>query len=65
MVDPKVLLVRSSKTFIQGFLASLGVQLAATNLPGSTAAWRALLVAAVAAGISAVMNVIIKPQEAK
>lgn len=53
--------VRALKTFIQAFLASLGVALAATNLPNTTAAYRALIVGAIAAGISAAMNAILQP----
>jgi len=57
--------VRAAKTFVQAFIASLSYGLAGTNAPSSTSAYRALIVGAVAAGISAVMNVFLAPQEAK
>lgn len=60
-----VLVVRAAKTFVQAFIASLSYGLAATNAPNSTSAYRALIVGAVAAGVSAVMNVFIQPTEAK
>lgn len=61
-VNVNALLVRAIKTFIQAFLAalSLGI-LTTTNIP----AIKALVVGAVAAGVSAVMNIFIAPTEAK
>lgn len=59
------LVVRAVKTFVQAFIASLSIGLAGTSSSTGTAAYRALIVAAVAAGISAVMNVFIQPVEAK
>lgn len=57
-----VLLVRALKTFLQAFLAVVLAGLATTiNL--STV--KALGIAATAAGVSAVMNLFIAPQEAK
>lgn len=53
----EALAVRALKTFIQAFLAFLAV----TDVPLSKAA----LGGAVAAGISAVVNLFIQPQEAK
>jgi hypothetical protein len=61
-VNIEALLVRALKTFIQGFLGAVGVGLVtAVDLPTT----KALIVGAIAAGISAAMNLFIAPQEAK
>lgn len=58
----KVLVYRALKTFVQGALAVLVANLAnVTNLNTGKAA----VVAAFAAGVSAVMNLVIQPQEQK
>lgn len=61
-MDANVLLVRALKTFVQAFLGavSLGI-VTATNI----SALKALVVGAIAAGVSAVMNLIIQPTEPK
>lgn len=61
-MDSNVLIVRAFKTFVQAFLGavSLGI-VSATDIP----AVKALIVGAVAAGISAAMNLLIQPTEAK
>lgn len=53
--------IRALKTFIQGFLGSLAVTLPSTASAGLTdeSVVLSLLIGAVAAGISAVMNLII------
>lgn len=56
------LLVRAFKTFVQAALAFALLGLA--NI-ATVAAAKALIIAAVAAGISAVFNLILKPVEAK
>lgn len=61
-VQIQALLVRAIKTFVQGFVA---VFLAGLVSATSQVALKALLVGAFAAGVSAVMNLYIKPQEAK
>ena len=63
-VNTNALLVRALKTFLQGFLASVLVAVQA-NQTFSSASAKALLVGAVAAGVSAAMNLFIKPSEAK
>lgn len=58
----KVLVYRAAKTFVQAALAVLVVNLAnVTNIANGKAA----VLAAVAAGVSAVMNLFIQPQEQK
>ena len=57
-----VLLVRAFKTFVQAFLAVLAVS-AVTVVNLSTG--KAVLIGAVSAGVSAVMNLFIQPTEAK
>lgn len=57
-----VLIIRALKTFIQAFLASVSVGIVTTT---NISAVRALIVGAIAAGISAVMNLVIQPTEAK
>jgi len=61
-MDYKALLVRAIKTFAQAFLAYLAAGVAGViNID----TLKALLVAALAAGISAGMNVVLKPTEAR
>lgn len=57
----EAIVIRALKTFIQGFVASLSYGLAAANTSGSSSAYRALIVGALAAGVSAVMNLVIQP----
>lgn len=57
-----VILVRALKTFLQAFLAAVSVGIVTTT---DIAAVRALIVGAIAAGISAAMNLFIQPTEAK
>lgn len=61
-VNSNVLLVRALKTFVQAALA-----FAAAGVLGVTnsTAMKSLAVGAIAAGISAVMNLFVQPQEAK
>lgn len=54
--------VRALKTFLQAFLA---VILAGLTTTADLSTVKALLIAAFAAGVSAVMNVFINPTEAK
>lgn len=61
-MDFNVLAVRALKTFVQAFAAVLAVS--ATTVV-SLETGKAVLIAAVAAGISAVMNLFIQPSEAK
>lgn len=61
-MDYKALIVRAIKTFAQGFLAYLAAGVAGVV---SIDTLKALIVAALAAGISAGMNVILKPTEAR
>lgn len=61
-MDFNVLAVRAFKTFIQAFLSVLAVSLA-TVVDVETG--KAVLIGAVAAGISAAMNLVIQPTEAK
>lgn len=58
----QALIVRAIKTFIQGFAA---VFLTGLVTATSQVALKALIVGAFAAGVSAVMNVFIKPVEAR
>lgn len=53
----KDILVRAFKTAIQSFLAALPVSV--ELIQGGKAAWKAALISALAAGISAYMNVLI------
>lgn len=57
-----VLAVRAFKTFVQAFLAAVSLGVVTTT---DIAAVKALIVGAIAAGISAVMNLLIQPTEAK
>lgn len=61
-MDFNVLAVRAFKTFVQAFLAALLVS-ATTVVDLETG--KAALIAAVAAGVSALMNLFIQPTEAK
>lgn len=61
-MNANVLFVRAFKTFIQAFLAAVSVGIVTTT---DISALRALIVGAIAAGVSAVMNLVIQPQEAK
>jgi len=61
-MDFNVLAVRALKTFVQAFAAVLAVS-ATTVVNLETG--KAVLIAAVAAGISAVMNLFIAPTEAR
>ena len=54
----KDILIRAIKTFIQGFLGALAVSLPNADLT-NMAVLKSLLIGAIAAGISAVMNLII------
>lgn len=54
----KDILIRAIKTFIQGFLGALAVTLPNTDFSDTTI-MKSLLIGAVAAGISAVMNLTI------
>lgn len=53
----KDILVRAGKTALQAFLAAL--PFTATTIEGGKAVWKSALIGALAAGISAGMNVII------
>lgn len=61
----QALLVRAAKTFVQAFLGFLVTGLSLGSASGGTEALRALLAGAVAAGVSALMNAYLKPEEAK
>lgn len=61
-ISTNAIVVRAFKTFVQGFLAVL-LAGATTSLDG--AGWKALVIGAFAAGISALMNLFIQPTEAK
>lgn len=61
-VNINVILIRALKTFIQAVLASAIAGLtAAVSVPTT----KALIIGALAAGVSAVMNLFIAPQEPK
>lgn len=55
----KDILIRALKTFIQGFLGALAITLPNANL-SDMAVVKSLLIGAIAAGISAIMNLIIQ-----
>lgn len=55
----KDILIRAVKTFIQGFLGALAVTLPSSDLTDE-AVLQSILIGALAGGISAVMNLIIK-----
>lgn len=61
-VNFEALMVRALKTFLQAFLAAL-----LTGLTGAVniSTTKALIAGAIAAGISALMNLFLQPQEAK
>ena len=61
-VNVNALLVRAFKTFLQAFLAALALNLISVTDLTTT---KALLLAAVSAGISATANLFLQPQEAK
>ena len=58
----KDILIRAFKTFIQGFLATLIVLLKETDLTNESLL-KSVLIGALAGGISAVMNLILKSLE--
>lgn len=58
------ILVRAAKTFYQAFLGFLLTGLTLGSASAGTEALRSLLAGAIAAGISAVVNLYIKPKEA-
>lgn len=61
-MDANVILIRALKTFVQ---AAGAVVLAGVTTAVDGATTKALIIGAVAAGISAVMNLFIKPTEPK
>lgn len=61
----QALLVRALKTFLQGFLGYTITGVAALGQTFGSAALWALLAGGIAAGVSALMNVYLKPVEAK
>lgn len=61
-INVNVLAVRALKTFLQAFLAAI---LAGLSAAVSVPTTKALVIGALAAGVSAVMNVFLQPQEAK
>ena len=60
----KDILIRALKTFIQGFLGALAVTLPSSDLSNSDVI-KSLLIVGIAAGISAVMNLIINSMDKK
>ena len=60
----KDILIRALKTFIQGFLGALAVTLLSSDLSNSDVI-KSLLIGGIAAGISAVMNLIINSMDKK
>lgn len=60
----KDILIRAFKTFIQGFLAVLVVELPNINLADEEFV-KSLIIGAVAGGISAVMNLVINVLDTK
>lgn len=60
----KDILIRACKTFIQGFLAVLVVELPNIDL-GNEEFVKSIMIGAVAGGISAVMNLIIQKLDNK
>jgi hypothetical protein len=61
-INIEALLVRAFKTFVQGFASVLVVS---TTTVVDIETGKAVLIGAVAAGISAVMNLFLQPNEAK
>lgn len=53
----KDIAIRAGKTALQAFLAS--IPFTASTFEGGSAVWKTVLIAAIAAGISAGMNVVI------
>lgn len=49
--------IRAAKTFLQAFLAA--IPFTASTIEGGVSVWKSVLVGAVAAGLSAAMNVVI------
>mgnify|MGYP004555554415 FL=1 len=60
----KDILIRALKTFIHGFLGALAVTLPSSDLSNSDVI-KSLLIGGIAAGISAVMNLIINSMDKK
>lgn len=60
----KDILIRALKTFIQGFLGALAVTLPSSDLSNFDVI-KSLLIGGIAAGISAVMNLIINSMDKK
>lgn len=54
----KDIVVRASKTFVQGFLGSLAVMLPNADFADASIA-KSILIGGLAAGISAVMNMVV------
>lgn len=61
-ININAIFVRAAKTFLQAFLAVVLAGLATTT---DIIAAKALLIAAFAAGVSALMNLFFRPQESK
>lgn len=59
----KDILIRAFKTFIQGFLAALIIELKTTDVTNDIDIFKSILLGALAGGISAVMNLLIKSFE--
>lgn len=62
MINFKALVVRAAKTFAQAFVA---VFLASLTLSINQVQPKALVIGAISAGLSALTNVFVKPQEAR
>jgi len=61
-MNSNAIFIRAFKTFVQAFLAVL---LAGVTTTVDITSFKALVVGAIAAGISALMNLFIQPNEAK
>lgn len=61
-MNSNALLIRAFKTFVQAFAASLALNI---NNVQNISAGKAVVIGAIAAGISGLMNLIIQPVEAK
>ena len=57
-IDWKDIAIRAGKTFLQAFIGAIAIDI--TSMPQDTGILKDMLLAAVAAGISAVMNFTIK-----
>lgn len=59
-MDEKIkdIIIRASKTFVQGFLGALAITLPTTDLT-DMALVKSILIGAVAGGVSAVMNLVV------